>query len=98
MGKQEDMRSSWSRKRVELSYLEDNEGKNAGVHAREWRWVATVKYAGDMSTMLTSHMIRMGGTGPSAEDPTKVINPTNFLLLPSSFTMVEPQYLCQNCE
>jgi hypothetical protein len=42
MGKQEDMRSSCSRKRVELSYLEDNEGRNAGVHAREWRWVATV--------------------------------------------------------
>ncbi len=57
-----------------------------------------VQGVGDVIKALISHMMRMGGTGPSAEDPTIVINPTNFLLLPSSFTTVEPQYLMQNCK
>ena len=41
-------------------------------------------------------MMRMGGTGPSSDSPTIIMNPANFLLLPSSFAIVVPQYLQPN--
>ena len=93
MGKQEDMRSSCSRKRAPLSYLSKGSGQNGSKNQDE---ITTDACGGGQVRGGGKHMMRMGGTGPSSDSPTIIMNPANFLLLPSSFAIVVPQYLQPN--